>query len=216
VWTANSPIHWSPESPDSQSGGGVGMKGREARSRGPLILMVAMGFILGVISLSPVSANHSAPHTKKQIKNLQNQVNGLKATVASLQASVTSVQGTVNALNSLQHVVSPPVFVGDGSAGQAEAVCPAGTYATGGGGFTDSFDGVTIDAYPSNGVGFPGFTAPPGRTAWAFEWGDFGLDGFSSTIRAYVVCSRVGSASGNYSPGTVPFPRSAARGAWKR
>jgi hypothetical protein len=198
------------------------MDRRDARSRVLLLTTLVSGFVLGVISLSPVSANHTSSHTKKQIKGLQKQVNALKGTVGSLQASLTtlqgsltSVQGTVNNLNSLQHVVSSPAFVTDGFAGQVEAVCPAGTFATGGGGFTDSFDGATIDSYPSHGVGFPGFTGPPGRSAWAFEWGDFGGDGFSSSIRAYVVCSRVGSASGNYTPGTVPFPRSGTdRRAW--
>lgn len=195
----------------------IDMDKHGARSRVLLITILVSGFVLGAISLSPVAANHSSSHTAKQIKGLKKQVNALKGTVGGLQGSLTTVQGslttvqgTVNNLNSLQHIVSSPVFVADGFAGQAEAVCPAGTYATGGGGFTDSGDGWTMDSYPSHGVGFPGFLGPPGRTAWVFEWQDLGTDGFSSTIRAYVVCLKVASASGNYSPGSVPFPRSGA------
>lgn len=186
------------------------MDRRDARSRVLLITILVSGFLLGVISLSPVAANHNSSHTAKQIKGLKKQVNALKGTVGSLQGSLTTVQGslttvqgTVNNLNSLQYMTSASVFVADLGFGQAEAVCPAGTFATGGGGFSNSFDGGEIDSYPSHGVGFPSFLAPQGRTGWTFEWSDFGGDGFPSSIRAYVICLKVSSPSGNYTPGTA-------------
>jgi hypothetical protein len=130
------------------------------------------------------------------------------ATKKFVNKKVKKVAKQVADLNQLIYVQGPQVAVPDSSFGQAEAVCPAGSFAVGGGGSASLATGVQIDSYPSQGVGFvsPGPAAPIGHTAWAFEYAT--TSGLPETIRAYVICSKVDSATG-FTPGGPPGRRPA-------
>ena len=164
-------------------------RARKGWVRGALVLGVA-GAMMAVAMLSPaVGASFATKKfVKQKVKAVSNRVSGLEGTVANL--------------NQLQYMASPAVTVPDGALGQAEAVCPAGWFVTGGGGVSTSQEGEQLDSYPSHGVGFPSpsFFAPLGRTAWTFEWFDFS-DGADNQILAFAICSQVAGAGGNYTPG---------------
>lgn len=158
-----------------------------------MVTLGILGLLVAAVALSPAAAHHTPGHTKQMIKR---------------------VQRAVNNLNNLQYITSGALSVADGAGGQVEAVCPAGYVVTGGGGVTSGFDWAQVDTYPTAGVGFPppsGF-GPQGRTAWAFEGFDTGGDGLPTQIRAYAICSRVTNTGGNYTPGTIPFRGTSARG----
>lgn len=174
-------------------------RARKGWLRGAVVIGVA-GAMMAVALLSPALAVRLATtsYVKGQVKKVSNRVNALEGTVANL--------------NQLQYVVSPTVDIVDGGLGQAEAICPSGYVVTGGGGSSNTAEGFQLDSYPTHGVGFPApsFFAPQGRTAWAFEWVDFG-DGLDNQIRAYAICSRVANVSGNYAPGTFPARNAVTR-----
>jgi hypothetical protein len=147
--------------------------------------------VSAIVVFSPASAHHQPTHTAAQIRGLTQRV---------------------TALEKLHYITSPPVAVADGATGQVEALCPAGTLATGGGGFASTDVGFQVDSYPAQGTGFPApnFIGAHGHRAWAFEWVDIGGDGQTATIRAYAVCLKVRGASSNYTPGSVPARNTSA------
>jgi hypothetical protein len=167
---------------------------RSRTARGLVVLAVAGGLTAGAL-LVPAGAASFA--TKKFVKKQ----------VAKVAKRVTALEGTVADLNQLIYVQGPQVTVPDSSIGQAEAVCPAGSFAVGGGGSVSLAMGIQIDSYPSQGVGFtlPSGAAPIGHTGWAFEYAATEGD---ETIRAYVICAKVDSVTG-FAPGGPPGRRTA-------
>jgi hypothetical protein len=158
-----------------------------------LVSVSVLAVIAGVAVFSPAGAHHRPGHTSK------GSIRGIKHRVEALEARVSD-------LGQLQYVASATVSVPSGTKGQAEAVCPTGFSVTGGGGFASTTDWKQLDSYPSNGTGFPSGIAPHGTTAWAYEGQDLAAGGDTSptVIRAYAVCSKSGTTSGNYTPGTSP------------
>jgi hypothetical protein len=127
----------------------------------------------------------------------------VKKQVNKVAKRVTSLKGTVADLNRLIYVQGAVVSIATADTfGQAEAVCPAGSRVTGGGGFSELGFGFQIDSYPSHGVGFDptSFVAPAGHTAWVFE---YRTGSSAEDIRAYAVCAKVDTSSG-YTPGSLP------------
>lgn len=166
---------------------------RRSGARWRLVSVSMLAIIAGVAVFSPAGAHHRPGHTSKGA------IRGLKHRVEALEARVSD-------LSQLQYIASAPLSVPSGTKGQAEAICPSGFSVTGGGGFASTTDWSQLDSYPSNGTGFPGGIAAHGRTGWVYEGQDLasGGDASPTVIRAYAVCSKAGTTSGNYTPGTSP------------
>lgn len=157
------------------------------------------GVMMAAALMSPALAVRLATtgYVKAKINQAKNELSGR---IGGLEGRVGNVEG----LNNLQFIRSSDVTVPDGGFGQAQAVCPSGTSATGGGGVSTSVDGFQVDSYPTSGAAFsPGAFIQQGRSAWGFEWINF--SGFTQEISAYVVCLAVDATGGNYTPGTIPF-----------
>jgi len=104
---------------------------------------------------------------------------------------------SAKSLDQLKFVrTNPAVTVNAGDDGSAIANCPSGFKATGGGGTYPVENGVqVIDSVPINGT-----AGQAGFTGWEFSIRNLGS--FARNLRAYVICAKAGSASGNYSPGS--------------
>lgn len=170
--------------------------------RGAIVVGLA-GTMMAVALLSPALAVRLATtsYVKAKIKPVSNRV-------GSLENRVGGLEGTVGNLNQLAYVQGAPLNVPADSFAQVEALCPPGSFVTGGGGAVQVGAGRQIDSYPSHGVGFPAPTgiAPAGHTAWAFEY----VTGPSpEAVRAYAICSRVATRTG-YTAGS-PGVREASR-----
>ena len=159
--------------------------------RGALTLAV-----LALFGAAALISNAGAVAEKKEAskKFVKKKVKGVAQRVAALEG-----------MSELHYVQGPQVSVTDPGFGQAEAVCPPGYFATGGGGSVSQAAGAQVDSYPSQGVGFTlgGPAAPIGHTAWTFEYATGGAD---ETIRAFVICMKVRAATG-YVPGGDPGRR---------
>ncbi len=147
--------------------------------------LLVLGLLLGLVMLTPVSA-HFTTNTTHLGKHVWRQV--IKAKTDKRYAD-----------NALQYHRSVPVTVAPFGLAGAEAQCPAGWYATGGGFFPSFPSLIEVASYPSDGTGL--FNA--GHTAWSVFMGD--LFGAGGAFRAYVICASVDNTSGNYVPGVFPF-----------
>lgn len=97
-------------------------------------------------------------------------------------------------VNQLTYIQGQQLAVPAGDIGKAEAVCPPGSFVTGGGGGTQFGEGTQIDSYPSNGTGTFAARPPIGNIGWVFEYQASAST--AENIRAYAICSRVDSTSG--------------------
>jgi hypothetical protein len=100
----------------------------------------------------------------------------------------------VEDVNQLTYIQGASLAVPAGAIGKAEAVCPPGSFVTGGGGGTQFGQGTQIDSYPSAGTGTGAGRPPIGNVAWVFEY-EAGPS-IGENIRAYAICARVDSTSG--------------------
>lgn len=107
----------------------------------------------------------------------------------------------VEDVNQLTYIQGASLAVPAGDIGRAVAVCPPGSFVTGGGGGTQFGQGTQIDSYPSNGTAAGTGRPPIGNTAWVFEY-EAGPS-IGENIRAYAVCARVDSTSG-FTEGGAP------------
>jgi hypothetical protein len=94
--------------------------------------------------------------------------------------------------NRVRYVQGPDLSVPSGSLGNAEANCPAGWNVVGGGGFSQTTLGTTLDMYPGDGDN--GF----GLTAWNFEFRNESAN--PTTIRAFAICLNPKSTTDNFPP----------------
>jgi hypothetical protein len=92
--------------------------------------------------------------------------------------------------NRVRYVQGPEETVTTGSLGLAEADCPSGWNVVGGGGFSSTTVGTTLDMYPSDGnAGF-------GLTGWAWEFRN--NSGSNSNIRSFAICLNPKSTTDNF------------------
>jgi hypothetical protein len=96
--------------------------------------------------------------------------------------------------NRVRYVQGPDLSVPTGTLGNAEANCPAGWNVVGGGGFSATVSGTTLDMYPGDG------TNDFGLTAWNWEFRN--ESGSTTTINAYAICLNPKSTTDNFSTAT--------------
>jgi hypothetical protein len=145
--------------------------------RGAAVIAVA-GTLLALALMSPAAAGKFASKgfVNRKIDALSNRL------------------AEVEDVNQLTYVQGAQLAVSAGGTGRATAVCPPGSFVTGGGGGTQFGEGTQIDSYPSNGTATGSGRPPIGNTAWVFEYE--ADPSTAENIRAYAICSRVDSTSG--------------------
>jgi hypothetical protein len=154
----------------------------------PALLVAVLALVAGLTgtALAGGPGAVASKLTKSKVKTIsQKQANKvLKQQAPNLEV------GSAVALTQLEYVQSNVVTVNAGEDGSAIANCPAGKFATGGGGAYPAASGVqVINDHPTNGN-----VEQAGYTGWEYRIRNGSA--VPRNLRAYVICASLKAASG--------------------
>jgi hypothetical protein len=169
----------------------------------PAILVAVVALVAALAGTAVADPGAVASKiTRSKVKTIAER----KANKAIKQQAPNLQVGSATALTQLEYIRTNPVTVPAGANGSAIATCPAGKYATGGGGASQDVTSggalTEVASHPSNGT-----QGQLGYTAW--EYRVHNSSGAPHNINAYVICASLKAAQGqnvtpsNYTAGTA-------------